>query len=893
MTQSSNTVTATEVPITPAQLQNADGSYAQTTGAVVNDVFAYREGVWHKTAADESVEHWPHTVVVDEAVEATCTEPGLTQGSHCATCGKVLAEQEEVPMVEHTWSSEWNMDDTNHWRECEVCGEGDEHTAHTPGESRQENVQGATCTTPGSYDEVVCCSACGKELSRETKAGEKLPHQWSDWSETKATCVTKGERIRRCETCGETEIEESEIDPGNHANKVELAAVAATCYATGLEKGEKCADCGEILVSQKATPMIAHSYGKPEFAWAEMEGGYSAVAAYTCMAEGCTEETQDHVKTEPAEVTSETTPAQHTEDGRIIITGTVSFNGHGYTSEPIAIVLGAAGHKEAVMDAEAATCEKDGKTEGVCCTVCGEILEEQEVLPAIGHDWDEGMVTLEPGCETAGIKTYRCLNDHEHTYTEPIEPTGHSLIAVEGKRATCTKEGYSDHQLCEICEKEFGKEVIPAEGHTYGEPSFDWRQNDQGGWSAKAVFTCVSCGDQKEINAEVSVEDLAAATCTEAGSRQLTAAVTFEEEEHTNAKLVEIPAKGHTEVTLQAVAPTCTETGLTEGKGCAVCDEILVERETVEALGHNYELTWFWLEDHSGATLSLVCKNDSTHAGNAAAEVTSETTPATTQAEGKTVYTATAVYENVTYTDTKETVIDRLPSGSGGGSGGGGFVGGGSGGGAAGGEVIAPTQPEVVEVVEQETPLSEKPFVFEDVAETDWFYESVKYACAYDMMNGVSETHFSPMAVTSRGMIVTMLYRLEKEPETDLADFPDVVPGEWYTAAVAWGGPNGIVKGYDNGNFGPMDSITREQLAAFLFRYAQLKGYDVTGRDDLSAFVDAENVSAWALESVQWAVSEGLLKGTGSGLNALGTATRSEAATVLVRFVQTHAEEAK
>ena len=274
--------------------------------------------------------------------------------------------------------------------------------------------------------------------------------------------------------------------------------------------------------------------------------------------------------------------------------------------------------------------------------------------------------------------------------------------------------------------------------------------------------------------------------------------------------------------------------------------------------------------------------------------MTSETTPATTQAEGKTVYTATAVYENVTYTDTKETVIDRLPSGSGGGSGGGGgFVGGGSGGGAAGGEVIAPTQPEVVEVVEQETPLSEKPFVFEDVAETDWFYESVKYACAYGMMNGVSETHFSPMAVTSRGMIVTMLYRLEKEPETDLADFPDVVPGEWYTAAVAWGGPSGIVKGYDNGNFGPMDSITREQLAAFLFRYAQLKGYDVTGRDDLSAFADAENVSAWALEAVQWAVSEGLLKGTGSGLNALGTATRSETAAVLVRFAQAHGEGAE
>ena len=160
------------------------------------------------------------------------------------------------------------------------------------------------------------------------------------------------------------------------------------------------------------------------------------------------------------------------------------------------------------------------------------------------------------------------------------------------------------------------------------------------------------------------------------------------------------------------------------------------------------------------------------------------------------------------------------------------------------------------------------------------------------MMEGTSDTAFSPSMTTTRGMIVTILWRLEDSPEADgQTGFTDVADGAWYADAVNWAAEQGIVEGYDNGGFGPGDIITREQMALSLYRYAQYKGYDTSATGALNGFADAGAVSGWAEDAVAWAVGAGLMEGKGGDmLDPTGTATRAEAAAILARFCQNIAE---
>ncbi|WP_295579799.1 S-layer homology domain-containing protein [uncultured Oscillibacter sp.] len=175
---------------------------------------------------------------------------------------------------------------------------------------------------------------------------------------------------------------------------------------------------------------------------------------------------------------------------------------------------------------------------------------------------------------------------------------------------------------------------------------------------------------------------------------------------------------------------------------------------------------------------------------------------------------------------------------------------------------------------------------FADVKPGDWFYESVRHVYERGLMNGTTSDRFSPYLNTSRGMIVTILWRLEGEPEPATANpFPDVAADAYCAKAVAWGAENGIVKGYGDGNFGPNGPITREQLAAILYRFAQFKNADVSASGTLSAFTDAAEVSGYAQEAVKWAVDSGIITGKANRvLDPTGKATRAEAAVMLQRF---------
>lgn len=189
-------------------------------------------------------------------------------------------------------------------------------------------------------------------------------------------------------------------------------------------------------------------------------------------------------------------------------------------------------------------------------------------------------------------------------------------------------------------------------------------------------------------------------------------------------------------------------------------------------------------------------------------------------------------------------------------------------------------------VIDDHSHAAEAALPFTDVNDDDWFYDVVRYVYEQGLMTGTSDTEFSPDLTTTRGMIVSILNRLEGGPIAESAGFTDVADGDWYADAVNWAASEGIVAGYEDNTFRPNDPITREQLAAMLMNYAAWKGEDVSARADLSSYNDAASVSSWAAETVQWAVAEGLISGMpGNLLEPQGSATRAQVAAILERFL--------
>lgn len=195
---------------------------------------------------------------------------------------------------------------------------------------------------------------------------------------------------------------------------------------------------------------------------------------------------------------------------------------------------------------------------------------------------------------------------------------------------------------------------------------------------------------------------------------------------------------------------------------------------------------------------------------------------------------------------------------------------------------------ETEETDKTEETTTPETVAFSDVSESDWFYKGVSYVVENGMMNGVGENQFAPNAPLTREMLAVVLYNMEKQPEsTGVNPFADVKADMWYTDAIVWTNANGIVAGYDDSTFGLGDSITREQLASILYRYAQMKGYDVTEKADLTGYADSAAISGYAVEAMQWANANGIVNGmTATTLAPQGTATRAQVATMLMNFCE-------
>ncbi len=179
---------------------------------------------------------------------------------------------------------------------------------------------------------------------------------------------------------------------------------------------------------------------------------------------------------------------------------------------------------------------------------------------------------------------------------------------------------------------------------------------------------------------------------------------------------------------------------------------------------------------------------------------------------------------------------------------------------------------------------------FDDVPANAWYKSAVDYAVANKLMNGVGSGKFDPDGSMTRAMLVTVLWRYAGSPKEGTNTFTDVPNGQWYTDAVAWAAHNGVVSGIGNGKFDPSGNVTREQMAAILYRYAGSIGINTAKRGTLSSFPDVGSVSDWSKDALSWAVAEGIITGSDAHLLPRGNATRAQVSAILMRFIQNTAK---
>ena len=190
-----------------------------------------------------------------------------------------------------------------------------------------------------------------------------------------------------------------------------------------------------------------------------------------------------------------------------------------------------------------------------------------------------------------------------------------------------------------------------------------------------------------------------------------------------------------------------------------------------------------------------------------------------------------------------------------------------------------------------EASFTPAPLPFEDVAPGAWYESAVRYAYFHNIMEGMSETEFAPATALTRAMAVQILYNLEGQPDISGENlgypYEDVDAQAWYGNAVYWARITGVATGYGDGTFQPGDSITRQEFAQMLYNYAKYKGYDLSAEGDLSTFPDANSIADWAEAAMSWANGNELINGHDDGtIDAAGTATRAQAASILMKFDQ-------
>ena len=375
------------------------------------------------------------------------------------------------------------------------------------------------------------------------------------------------------------------------------------------------------------------------------------------------------------------------------------------------------------------------------------------------------------------------------------------------------------------------------------------------------VYTCLHCGEtMTEIITAQGHQEVVKhgrpATCTASG---LTDGVTCSVCHAVLQKQTVIPALGHDTVTDPAVMQTCTVDGKTEGSHCTRCGMVFVAQIITPATGHDYRERAVEATCTEPGYTEFTC----TYCGDSYRKFF---TPLAdhTWSDGTVTLAPTEHSTGVmTYVCT----------------------------------LCGTTRTETIPAVQPERPCdggkSCPSYRFRDVNKGDWFHEAVDFAVANKLFNGMTDTTFAPNTPMTRAMLVTVLWRYAGEPTEGENTFIDV-PDDWYTDAVAWAAANGIVTGVGGGKFNPNGDVTREQLAAILFRYAASVGKDVSARKKLTGFADGNKVSAYAADAISWTVAVGIIGGAEKNgklcLMPQDNATRAQVAKMLMQFVRNVAQ---
>lgn len=895
-----------------------------------------------------------HKEVTDAAVAPTCTQTGWTEGKHCSVCNTVLVKQTIVEKLPHRWDEgvetkaptcteagvktftcsqchntktepisalghdwgAWNVmtpaTETTEGSETRTCQRDGNHTEtqpipklnHTHNMEYHPAVDADCGTgTPGNIEYWVC-SGCGKffrdadgatDITREETVippDHVLDTAWSfdesnHWHECKKCGQQFGSEAHKydddsdtdCNICGYTRVI---IPPHTHSLTL-VPAVPATCVSAGNIEHYRCTDCGKLFGDSSGTSELT-----------------------------------------AADVTIDKLP-----------------------------------HTPETIPAVPATCEQSGMTEGSKCSVCQEVITAQTTIPALGHDWQAAtcetpetctrchvtqgkalghewgryIVTVAATQESEGVETRTCQRNDAHKQTRPIPKLPASTYGVSG----------------EVHESGDSPAVGVKVTLVLGDRLIDsTKTDDKGKYSfgnvAPGVYNLVAerGGIIMTIKVEVISKDVAVSTIimpqgktnsvvevksdkpeenVEAvvGNLETVFKTTGDDKPFTDEDQAVVNGGGSVEIKLTV---TKTDTGATSEKikkqlsdktNVGLRLELDVHK-TVTPNGGNstvtrIENTDVLLETIIRLPAALQGKDSYTvyrlH-GAAVQELTAKRNTDGEYIEVSPDRTAITIHAKLY----SEYVIAYQERGETGGNGGGnGGNTGGNGGNDNGGghddnddgytppSVPAPPETNIgYRACRRDDSCPIWPFA--DAAPTAWYHDGVHYCLENGLMRGVSGGKFLPDGITTRAQLVTILWRLEGGPETNGAvRFGDVAGGAWYTQAVRWAAGCGVVKGYDNGCFGPDDAVTREQMAAILYRYAQHKGYDVSaGKDtNILSFNDAFAVSEYAIPAMQWACGSGMVRGIaqkgGMLLAPMDTTTRAQTATLLMRFQSAFAKE--
>ena len=532
-----------------------------------------------------------HIEVVDKAVAPTCTATGLTEGKHCSVCNEVLVAQTEVGALGHNEeilagkTATCTEKGITEGKKCTVCGEilVAQEIINELGH-KEEILPGkdATCTDTG-ITEGKKCSVCGETLVAQEEIGAK-GHVSSDWIiDLEPTHKEEGKQHKECIVCKEL-LQDSKIPTLEHTYV--SVVTPPTCTANGYTT-HTCDHCGDSYINDY-TDKLGHSYGE-----------WKTIKAPTCTAEGIAEnvcavcgnrETQPvdalgHTIVTDAGKAATCTDEGLTEGSHCSVCNTV------LTAQE---VIPAKGHTTVVDVAIAPTCTEAGLTEGKHCSVCGEVLVAQKIVAALGHT-EEEIPAIAPACTTvgwtAGVKCTVC----QAILTEPEmeDALGHDIIIDEAVEATCTQTGLTKGEHCSRCkDATIAQEIVPEKGHTEVEiPAVEAGCTTAGSTAGKQCTVCKEFTVKPEVlDALGHTEEIIpgkAATCTETG---LTEGKKCSVCGETLVEQTVIPVVAHTEEIIPSKAATCTETGLTEGKKCSVCGAEILKQEEIPMVPHTEEV---------------------------------------------------------------------------------------------------------------------------------------------------------------------------------------------------------------------------------------------------------------------------------------------------------------